>query len=809
MSSSTMSSGSKHAGLSITMLAHAEAQQAAAGPSSSRLDSNSNSNININDHGAHPPLPAPGTAAKRRAAGPGKRVSYYYDSDVGAFSYGYQHPMKPHRMRMAHNLIQAYGLDRHMDVHRPKRATPNELTRFHTDEYVDFLRMVTPETVAILTGDSARHLAGAGEDCPAFEGLWDFCSISAGGSIGAAHQITTGNSDISVNWAGGLHHAKKREASGFCYVNDIVLCILELLRVHTRVLYIDIDVHHGDGVEEAFYSTDRVLTASFHKFGDFFPGTGDVKDTGMKGGKGYSVNVPLKDGITEEAYMDVFKPVMSHIMDWYRPGAVVLQCGADSLAGDKLGCFNLSMRGHAACVDYMMTYNVPLIILGGGGYTIRNVARTWTYETGAVLGVELSPDLPYNAYMSYFGPDYKLDVPKNSMEDYNSKTYLEDIKSQIIDTLRTLPGAPSAQMQEVPRGPLFGVGRREEDLSNDEDSDMDQRITERIKDAHIERYGDELSDDGEEDGEFYGVGPNPPNRMRLRPEGYEDESEDEVMYDGRIQDRQQQQQQQQQQAGSRSSRRGSSSSALVAANGASRRSQDDARAQALLPPVWREGTAGPPASSSTSSHPNAWNADPGAIVRAFPFHNPYSRHRPKRSFFSSGSRPSASLDEIRAALAQQGYTGYGGYYGAGMGGYGAGMEEDDEDEDEEEESGGGGNGGNGTSYYDDRKRERDGQSDSDRDRARRRGVGMPAAGGGRGGWLDEMGLSTGGVGGRGFTRDGRKVDASANHYLSSSSSSMAGGGGGGKAGRDRAKERERKAAREREWEQAREWRVAA
>ncbi|CAD6925437.1 unnamed protein product [Tilletia controversa] len=115
-------------------------------------------------------------------------------------------------------------------------ATPNELTRFHTDEYVDFLRMVTPETVAILTGDSARHLAGAGEDCPAFEGLWDFCSISAGGSIGAAHQITTGNSDISVNWAGGLHHAKKREASGFCYVNDIVLCILELLRVHTRVL---------------------------------------------------------------------------------------------------------------------------------------------------------------------------------------------------------------------------------------------------------------------------------------------------------------------------------------------------------------------------------------------------------------------------------------------------------------------------------------------------------------------------------------------------------------------------------------------
>ncbi|KAE8251325.1 hypothetical protein A4X13_0g4040 [Tilletia indica] len=791
MSGSTFSSGGQRAGPSITMLAHAEAQAAAAGPSSSRLNSNDNStaahNININDHGSHPPLPAPGTASRRRSGMPAKRVSYYYDPDVGAFSYGYQHPMKPHRMRMAHNLIQAYGLDKHMDVHRPKRATPNELTRFHTDEYVDFLRMVTPETVAILTGDSARHLAGAGEDCPAFEGLWDFCSISAGGSIGAAHQVTTGNSDISINWAGGLHHAKKREASGFCYVNDIVLCILELLRVHTRVLYIDIDVHHGDGVEEAFYSTDRVLTASFHKFGDFFPGTGDVKDTGMKGGKGYSVNVPLKDGITEEAYMDVFRPVMSHIMDWYRPGAVVLQCGADSLAGDKLGCFNLSMRGHGACVDFMATYNVPLILLGGGGYTIRNVARTWTYETGAVLGMDLSPDLPYNAYMSYFGPDYKLNVPRNSMEDYNSKTYLEDIKSQIIDTLRSLPGAPSAQMQEVPRGPLFGVGRREEDLSNDEDSDMDQRITERIKDAHIERYGDELSDEGEDDADFYGIGPNPPDRMRLMPQGYEDDSEDDVMYDGRIQDRRQ--------AGPSSSRRGSSSSALLAANGLSRQGQEEARAQALLPPVWREGT-GPPASSS---HPHAWNADPSAIVRAFPFHNPYSRHRPKRSFFSSTSRPSANLDEIRAALAQQGYTGYGGYYGVGMGGYGMDMEDEDEDEDDLDEDGDGdGNYG----YSDERKRERDGQSDSERDRNRRRGVGLPAAGNGRGGWLDQMGFSTGGVGGRGYTRDGRKVDTSA-HHLSSSS-----GGADGKAGRDRTKERERKAAREREWEQAREWRVA-
>jgi len=136
-------------------------------------------------------------------------------------------------------------------------------------------------------------------------------------------------------------------------VNDIVLAILELLKVHARVLYIDIDIHHGDGVEEAFYCTDRVMTASFHKYGDFFPGTGGIKDTGAREGTGFSVNVPLQSGMTDDSYEQIFKPVMSKIMETFQPGAVVLQCGADSLTGDRLGCFNLSLKGHAECVAFM------------------------------------------------------------------------------------------------------------------------------------------------------------------------------------------------------------------------------------------------------------------------------------------------------------------------------------------------------------------------------------------------------------------------------------------------------------------------
>lgn len=123
-----------------------------------------------------------------------------------------------------------------------------------------------------------------------------------------------------MNWSGGLHHAKKAEASGFCYMNDIVLAILELLkylllswiifRVYPRVMYIDIDIHHGDGVEEAFYLTDRVMTVSFHKYGNYFPGTGNVSDVGLEKGKNYAVNIPLKDGMDDESYKRIFEPVL-------------------------------------------------------------------------------------------------------------------------------------------------------------------------------------------------------------------------------------------------------------------------------------------------------------------------------------------------------------------------------------------------------------------------------------------------------------------------------------------------------------------
>lgn len=358
--------------------------------------------------------------------------------------------MKPHRIRMTHNLLLAYGLLDRMDVLSTPRSSDREMTRFHSDEYINFLKLVSPDTPTDTAPTNLQRF-NVLEDCPVFDGLWEYCQIAAGGSLAGAARLNDGVSSVAINWAGGLHHAKKAEASGFCYINDCVLAILELLKVHPRVLYVDIDIHHGDGVEEAFYTTDRVMTVSFHKFGDYFPGTGAVGDLGIGKGKFYSANFPLKDGIDDPSYKHMFEPVMTRIMAWYRPGAVVLQCGADSLSGDRLGCFNLTLEGHAQCVDFFKTYDVPLLLLGGGGYTIRNVARCWAYETSRVVGVTLSDDLPYNENYEFYGPEFRLHILPSNMENHNTTQDLENTTMQILENLRHLPHAPSTYMHETPR----------------------------------------------------------------------------------------------------------------------------------------------------------------------------------------------------------------------------------------------------------------------------------------------------------------------------------------------------------------------
>uniref|UniRef100_A0A0G4FGJ8 Histone deacetylase n=1 Tax=Chromera velia CCMP2878 TaxID=1169474 RepID=A0A0G4FGJ8_9ALVE len=404
-----------------------------------------------------------------------KKVAYFYDYLIGDYDYGPNHPMKPHRIRMTDALLHGYDLIREMAPIQAQIGR-DDLMQFHAEDYIEFLETVDHQTFPEC--DDVVQKYNVNEDCPVFEGLWDFIRTYSAGSIGGAQHINSGASEIAINWSGGLHHGKKMEASGFCYANDCVLACIELLKRHERVLYIDIDIHHGDGVEEAFYTSPRCMCVSFHKFGEYFPGTGAIEDTGSGAGHGYSINVPLQDGVTDEMFIDIFTRVMNLVRSRFDPQAVVLQCGADSLSGDRLGCFNLTLEGHGYAVEYVKNWRVPMVVLGGGGYTLRNVAKCWTYETAVLLEKELDPVIPEDTkYLGYYGPDCRLEVlPSSVLENHNSRADMDKIEQQLVEVMKgkvfaTNAGIKSAAVNDSGPFPVLNLQRSEQD------DDADVRMT--------------------------------------------------------------------------------------------------------------------------------------------------------------------------------------------------------------------------------------------------------------------------------------------------------------------------------------------
>ena len=181
--------------------------------------------------------------------------------------------------------------------------------------------------------------------------------------------------------------------------------------------------------------------------------------------------------MTDASYQSVFVPVIQKIMDVYRPTAIVLQCGADSLTGDRLGCFNLTLKGHAECVKFVKSFNVPTLVLGGGGYTIRNVARCWAYETSVLLDTPIQDEIPYNDYYEYYAPDFKLHLtPSPTMENANTDSSLDTVRTELLQQLQSLQGAPSVQMQEIP--PDFIMKRENADGKADGGAEDDSRASE-------------------------------------------------------------------------------------------------------------------------------------------------------------------------------------------------------------------------------------------------------------------------------------------------------------------------------------------
>lgn len=339
----------------------------------------------------------------------------------------------PMRADIVHFLIEGYGLLKFMRVVRPRPATYDQLTVFHDPDYIDFLKRITDVEDEEKYDEEAQQF-GLSYDCPAHVGVYEYAALVSGATLQAAESLIDGTADVAINWYGGWHHGKKDSASGFCYTNDVVLGILKLREKFDRVLYVDLDLHHGDGVEDAFCTTNKVLTVSVHKFtSGFFPGTGSLDDIGYNRGKYYSINVPLLDGIKDPEFVALMYRVLNKVNDHYKPDVIICQCGADGVAGDPMESFNLTPLSLGRCVQLMLSWKLPVMLLGGGGYHHANTARCWAYLTGVVLGRKLNNDIPEHKYILEYGPDYELGISAGNMKDSNNKEYLQGIYRQLME----------------------------------------------------------------------------------------------------------------------------------------------------------------------------------------------------------------------------------------------------------------------------------------------------------------------------------------------------------------------------------------
>ena len=262
---------------------------------------------------------------------------------------------------------------------------------FHTPEYINALKSANSGAVP---PDGMVHGLGHGDN-PAFKGVYDWSRLCAGASIQAAELVARGEADIAFNIGGGLHHAMPDRASGFCYINDPVLAIESLLGLGKRVAYVDIDAHHGDGVEHAFYDSKDVLTISIHESGmALFPGTGFPADMGVKDGRGYAVNLPLPPGSGDGLFLRGFDEIVPTFIGAFKPDVLVTQLGVDTFATDPITHLCLTTNGFERMIKRFRSFGLPWVALGGGGYDIGNVGRAWALAWAIMNGVEAPENIP-------------------------------------------------------------------------------------------------------------------------------------------------------------------------------------------------------------------------------------------------------------------------------------------------------------------------------------------------------------------------------------------------------------------------------
>jgi acetoin utilization protein AcuC len=308
------------------------------------------------------------------------------------------HPLNPVRLDLTMRLARELGVLEGVDLLEPEPAPPAEVERVHLASYLDAVR-AAPEA-----GDDPAHGLGT-DDNPVFPRMHEASSLVCGGSLLAAREIAEGRADRAVNIAGGLHHAMRDRAWGFCVYNDCAVAISWLLdHGFDRIAYVDVDVHHGDGVQAAFYGDPRVLTISLHQHPrTLWPGTGWPSEYGEGAAAGSAVNVALPPGTTDDGWLRAFHAVVPSLLTAFAPQLLVTQCGVDTHAEDPLANLRLSVDGHRAIYRELRdlaerTAGGRWLVLGGGGYGLfRVVPRSWTHLLATVLDRDLDPHRPVPA----------------------------------------------------------------------------------------------------------------------------------------------------------------------------------------------------------------------------------------------------------------------------------------------------------------------------------------------------------------------------------------------------------------------------
>ena len=304
------------------------------------------------------------------------------------------HPLKPYRYRLVYETLQRLGAFARPDarVVEGRVATEAELALVHERDYIQRVKRFGEDPTPLAVEEWGDRITWS--DTPPWPNMHEDSATVVGTSLVCMEEVVSGRARVAFNGSGGLHHAKRDRASGFCVYNDPAVVIAELVRRGKRVAYVDIDAHHGDGVQAAFYSDERVLTISLHEYAPwFFPGTGQPGERGEGAGAGYSVNVALSPETDDAAYAIAFDTVVPTLVRAFGPDILVTQGGFDTYFHCPIAQLALSTHGYERCYRRFSSFGLPWVALGGGGYDVDAVRRAWSIAYLVMLDAEIPAEL--------------------------------------------------------------------------------------------------------------------------------------------------------------------------------------------------------------------------------------------------------------------------------------------------------------------------------------------------------------------------------------------------------------------------------